>query len=75
VAASGSRRDATAARIAGEAEHMSLAGGRGTEIGRTVFGFDTLEKAQAMQAWIDGSGIADRPLPEPPPNLPQLKVG
>jgi hypothetical protein len=43
--------------------------------GRTVFGFDTPEKAQAMQIWIDASGIADRPLPEAPPNLPQLKAG
>ena len=67
--------DAAAARIAGGAEFLSWAGGRGTEMGRTVFGFDTPEKAQAMQAWIDASGIADRPLPEPPPNLPQLKVG
>jgi hypothetical protein len=48
--------DATATRI-GEAEHISWAGGRGTETGRTVFGFDTAEKAQAMQAWIDASGI------------------
>jgi hypothetical protein len=67
--------DATAARIAGEAEYTSWAGGRGAEMGRTMFGFDTPEKAQAMQAWVDASGIADRPLPEPPPNLPQLKVG
>jgi hypothetical protein len=67
--------DAAAARIAGGAEYLSWASRRGTEIGRTVLGFDTLEKAQAMQAWIDASGIADRPLPEPPPNYPQLKVG
>jgi hypothetical protein len=40
-----------------------------------VFGFDTPEKAQAMQAWIDASGIANRPPPELPPNYPQLKVG
>jgi hypothetical protein len=44
-------------------------------MGRTVLGFDTPEKARAMQTWIDVSGIADRPLPEPPPNMPQLKVG
>jgi hypothetical protein len=67
--------DAAAARIAAGAGYLSWAGARGTEMGRTVVGFDTPEKAQAMQAWIDASGIADRPLPEPPPNLPQLKVG
>jgi len=67
--------DAAAARIAGGAEYLSWAGGRGTEFGRTVFGFDTPEKARSMQAWIDALGIADRPLPEPPPNYPQLKVG
>ena len=67
--------DAAAARIAGGAEYRSWAGRRGTEMGRTVFGFDTPEKARAMQTWIDVSGIANRPLPEPPPKQPQLKVG
>jgi hypothetical protein len=67
--------DATATRIAGGAEYLSWGGARGIEAGRTVFSFDTPEKARAMQGWIDTSGIADRPLPEPPPNLPQLKVG
>jgi hypothetical protein len=67
--------DAAAARIAGGAEYLSWGGRRGIEIGRTVFGFDTSGKARAMQAWIDASDIADRPLPEPPPNYPQLKVG
>jgi hypothetical protein len=67
--------DAAAARIAGGAEYLSWAGARGIERGRTVIGFDTPEKARAMEAWIDASGIADRPPPEPPPNLPQLKVG
>jgi hypothetical protein len=64
-----------AAQIACGAEHLLWAGARGIESGRTVIGFDTPEKARAMQAWIDASGIADRPPPEPPPNLPQLKVG
>ena len=67
--------DAAAARIAGGAEYLLWAGARGIESGRTVIGFDTPEKARRMQAWIEASRIADRPLPEPPPNLPQLKVG
>jgi hypothetical protein len=39
-----------------------------------VLCFDTAEKARAMQAWIDASGIASRPRPEPPPDYPQLKT-
>ena len=42
--------DAAAARIADGAEYLPWAGGRGTEMGRTGFAFDTPEKAQAMQA-------------------------
>jgi hypothetical protein len=67
--------DAASARIAGGAKYLSWAGARGTEMERTVFGFDTPEKAQAMQACINVAGIAARLFPEPPPNLPQLKVG
>jgi hypothetical protein len=35
---------------------------------------DTAEKARAMQAWIDASGIEHRPAPAPT-NYPQLKLG
>jgi len=55
--------DATAARIAGEAEYTSWAGGRGAEMGRTMFGFDTPEKAQAMQAWVDEALELQKPAP------------
>jgi hypothetical protein len=41
--------DAAAARMAGEAEYLRGRAGEGPDR-RTVFGFDTLEKAQAMQA-------------------------
>ena len=67
--------DAAATRIAAGAEYLLWAGARGIESARTVIGFDTPKKAQLMQAWVEASGIADRPLPEPPPNQPQLKVG
>src|SRR5438128_750250 len=56
-------------------EYTSYAGSRGDELYYRVFCFDTEEKAHAVQAWIDASGIANRPRPEPPPNYPQLKVG
>jgi len=48
---------------------------RGDELGRRVIAFDAPGKAQAMQAWIDTSRIADLPRPEPPADYPQLKVG
>jgi len=62
-------------RIAHGSEHLAYAGSRGEENGCKVVCFDTAEKARAMQVWIDVSGIASRPRPEPPPNYPQLKVG
>jgi len=62
-------------RIADGAEHYAYAGTRGDENGCRVLCFDTAEKARAMQAWIEASGIAGRPRPEPPPDQPQLKVG
>jgi hypothetical protein len=60
--------------IASGAEYLSYAGSRGDELGCRAFCFDTVEKAQAMQAWIDASGIASRPAPVSPSH-PQLKVG
>lgn len=62
------------ARIAAGAEFVSYAGGRGDEIGCTVFCFDTAAKAQAFQAWLDEAGMAARPEP-PRYDGPQLKVG
>lgn len=60
--------------IAAGAEYLAYAGSRGDELNCRVFCFDTAEKARAMQAWIDASGIANRPGPSPS-NHPQLKVG
>jgi hypothetical protein len=60
--------------IASGAEYLSYAGSRGDELGCRVFCFDAAEKASAMRAWIDASGIASRPAPVSP-NHPQLKVG
>jgi hypothetical protein len=62
-------------RIANGGDYLTWAGSRGQENGCTVIAFDTPEKAAEMQAWIDTSGIADRPLPESVPNLPQLRFG
>lgn len=56
------------------AEYLAYAGSRGDELYCRVFCFDTAEKARAMQAWIDASGIESRPVPAPS-NHPQLKVG
>jgi hypothetical protein len=60
--------------IAAGAEYLAYAGTRGDELYCRVFCFDTAEKARAMQAWTDASGIANRPAPVPQ-NHPQLKVG
>jgi hypothetical protein len=60
--------------IAAGAEYLAYAGTRGNELYCRVFCFDTAEKARAMQAWIDTSGIASRPAPVSS-NRPQLKVG
>ena len=56
------------------AEYLAYAGTRGNELYCRVFCFDSSEKARAMQAWIDASGIVNRPAPAPS-NHPQLKVG
>jgi hypothetical protein len=61
--ADGAEIEAACVRIAAGAEFISYAGSRGEESGCKVFGFDTLEKAREMQAWIDESGIAMRPAP------------
>ena len=60
--------------IAAGSEYLAYAGTRGDELYCRVFCFDMAEKARAMQAWIDASGIASRP-PPVPQNHPQLKVG
>ena len=60
--------------IAAGAEYLAYAGTRGDELYCRVFCFDTAEKARAMQAWIDASGIASRPAPVSPSH-PQVKIG
>lgn len=60
--------------IAAGNQYLAYAGTRGDELYCRVFCFDTAEKACAMQAWIDASGIANRPGPVPS-NQAQLKVG
>lgn len=60
--------------VAAGAEYLAYAGTRGDELYCRVFCFDTAEKARAMQAWIDASGIESRPA-RPPSSHPQLKVG
>jgi hypothetical protein len=67
--------EAVTLSIAAGGEYLIYEGMRGDELGCRVIAFDAPEKAQAMQAWIDTSRIADRPRPEPPPDYPQLKVG
>ena len=67
--------ETVALSIAAGGEFLIYEGMRGEELGCRVIAFDAPEKAQAMQAWINTSHIADRPRPEPPPDYPQLKVG
>jgi hypothetical protein len=67
--------EAVTRSIAAGGEHLIYEGARGEELGCRVIAFDAHEEAQAMQAWIDRSRIADRPRPEPPPDYQQLKVG
>jgi hypothetical protein len=47
--------------IAASAEYLAYACTRGNELYCRVFCLDTAEKARAMQAWIDASGIESRP--------------
>ncbi len=59
-------------RIAGPNGWYSMAGFRADRCGR-IYRFATTVEAEDMQAWIDGSGIEDRP----PPKMwdgPQLTV-
>ena len=67
--------EAASLSIAAGGAYLIYEGMRGDELGCRVIAFDAPEKAQAMQAWIDTSRIADRPRPESPPGYPQLKVG
>jgi hypothetical protein len=60
--------------IAAGSEHLAYAGTRAKELYCRFICFDTAEKARAMQAWIETSGIENRPAPVPP-SYPQLKVG
>jgi len=60
--------------ISAGGEYLTYAGTRGDELYCRVFCFDTSEKARAMQAWIDASGIEKRPAPAAT-EYPQLKVG
>lgn len=60
--------------IAYGAEYLAYAGSRGNELYCRVFCFDKAEKARAIQAWIDASGIERRP-PPPRSNHPRLKGG
>jgi hypothetical protein len=62
-------------RVAQGAPWMTYAGSRGPENGRRVFGFDTPEKARALQTWIEVSGIERRPRPEPAPDAGLLRIG
>lgn len=67
--------EAACRRIAADADYLTWSGSRGVEFDCTVIGFDTSRKAVEMQVWIDTSGIADRPYPGSPPDLPRFKCG
>ena len=56
--------EAACVRAAAGAGYIFYAGSRGDELGCKVYGFDTADKARAMQEWIDTTGIATRPLPK-----------
>ena len=73
--ADGKEIEAISERIANGSEYQSYAGSRNDESGCRVICFDTPEKARLMQAWIEESKIAERPLPLSPPGLPQLRFG
>jgi hypothetical protein len=55
--------------------YVFYAGSRGDELGCKVYGFDTADKARAMQEWIDTSGIAARPVPRMDSRSGRLRVG
>ncbi len=69
------RLDAEIARIAGDAESLRHAGDARDGIDMHVIRFNTADKAREMQAWLDASGIADWPAPQPRTDIGQLKIG
>lgn len=57
--------DAACRRIAGNTEYLIWAGWKDDrERDCRVIGFETPERAKAMQEWIDENRIADRPYPK-----------
>jgi hypothetical protein len=56
--------EAACVRISAGAGYVFYAGSRGDELGCKVYGFDTADKARAMQEWIDTSRIATRLVPQ-----------
>jgi hypothetical protein len=73
--ADGNEIEAMSKKIANGSEYQSYAGSRNDESGCRVICFDTPEKARLMQAWIEEAKIGERPLPQSPPGLAQLKFG
>lgn len=67
------RLEAVIAEIAGDSETMTHAGTHKDGWNAHVIRFDCPEKAKAMQAWLDGSGIATWPAP-PRTDFGQLKM-
>lgn len=68
------RLDAVIAEIADDSESMIHAGTRKEGWYARIIRFDTAEKAKAMQAWLDKSGIAKWPAPPRVEQTP-LKLG
>ncbi|HZV06038.1 MAG TPA: hypothetical protein VE999_13250 [Gemmataceae bacterium] len=63
----------TCRRIAGNTEYLSWAAWRDDrELNCRVIGFETAERAQAMQTWIEESNIAARPFPKLGPSTEEL---
>jgi hypothetical protein len=62
-------------KAANGADYQFYAGSRRGESGCTVICFDSVEKAQCMQEWIDKTGIAKRPLPAGATGRGLLKFG
>jgi len=62
-------------RIAGDAEYLTHVGNRSDGIDTHIIRFNTVEKAEAMQAWLDASDISNWPRPELRTDIEQLKVG
>ena len=65
--------EATAERIAGPRGWYSYAGWHPADVDHTLILFESREEADAMQRWIQESGIETRPAPERYA-MPQLTV-